>query len=358
MKVAIRVDASSTVGIGHVRRCLSLGHALRDQGAEIGFVTRDLGVGAAQLIAKAGFDDVQVLAAPGVEIFTPDPAIPHSAWAQVTQERDTADTIAALSNAPPDWLVVDSYAFDANWHRLVGKALGCNIAAIDDLADRAMECDVIIDHTYVLDHTAKYAPVSQGAAKVLGGPQFALLGPAFAKAQRYEFSPQVRSIGVFMGGVDIGNHSAAVLDAIDEAGFAGPVEVVATSANPNLAALQERMAMRPGTTLSLDLPDLAEFFARHDLQVGAGGGASWERCCIGAPTVLVILADNQNSVAPQLAADGIVALAPEPSVPAIARELARLVESAEKRRELAEKSRALVDGRGAARVAKEMLCLG
>ena len=146
-----------------------------------------------------------------------------------------------------------------------------------------------------------------------------------------------------------------VLDALGDAGFAGAVEIVATSANPNLAALRERVARRPDTTLSLDLPDLAAFFARHDLQVGAGGGATWERCCIGVPTLLVVVAPNQNTVAPALAAEGAVAFAPEPTRECIAAQLAALLPDAARRRALAEKSRELVDGQGATRVALAML---
>lgn len=354
MKVAIRVDASAKIGTGHVRRSLSLAQALRKLGAKVRFVTRDLGIDSMALIAEQGFDHTMVLPAPGTA-FAPDPAIPHSAWAEVAVERDVVETADALRAYAPDWVVLDSYAFDARWHEGVREALGCRIAQIDDLPDRRTAPDLLIDHTYAPDHRAKYADCMVGRAKILGGPRYGLLGPAFAEAGRYTFHDEVRSIGVFMGGVDADNHSSMVLDALDEAGFEGPVEVVATSANPNLAALRARIAARPGTTLSLDLPDLAAFFARHDLQVGAGGGATWERCCIGVPTALVVVAPNQREVAPQLAADGIVAFAAEPSRAAIAAELANLLQNPDKRRELTARSRALVDGRGAMRVAEEMI---
>ncbi len=354
MKVAIRVDASAKIGTGHLRRSLSLAQALRKLGAKVRFVTRDLGIDSMALIAEQGFEDTIVLPAPA-KTFVPDPAVPHSTWAEVAVERDVAETADALHAFAPDWVVLDSYAFDARWHGGVREALGCRIAQIDDVPDRRTAPDLLIDHTYTPDHRAKYADCMVGRTRILGGPRYGLLGPAFAEAGRYAFHETVRSVGVFMGGVDADNHSSIVLDALDETGFAGPVEVVATSANPNLAALRERIAARPGTTLSLDLPDLATFFARHDLQVGAGGGATWERCCIGVPTLLVVVAPNQNTVAPALAAKGAVAFAREPTSECIAAELASLIPDSGRRRALAKGARELVDGQGATRVALAML---
>lgn len=354
MKVAIRVDASAQIGTGHVRRSLSLAQALRELGAGVRFVTRDLGVDSAAIIAAQGFDGTVTLPAPTRD-FSPDPAIPHSAWAEVPTEQDVADTAAALDGFAPDWTVLDSYAFDARWHEGVRDALGCKIAQIDDVPDRTTAPDLLIDHTHAGDHRAKYAELLQRKAKILGGPRFGLLGPAFADAERYPFHETVRSVGVFMGGVDAGNHSTIVLDALDQAGFDGPVEIVSTSANPNLSMLRKRVAQRPGAMLSLDLPDLAAFFARHDLQIGAGGGATWERCCIGVPTLLVVVAPNQNTVAPLLAREGIVAMAATPTADAIASELKALVGDSSRRAEMSQRSRELVDGHGAQRIALAML---
>lgn len=354
MRVGIRVDASSLMGIGHLRRCLSLAEALRTWGAQVRFVTRDLGVDSARQIAAQGFADTVVLdraeLAAGV-----DGEVTHAAWAQVTQEEDAKQTIAALQGFAPDWTVVDSYSFDARWHDPVRAGLDCRIAQIDDIADRTIAPDLLIDHNLADDHAAKYAGRLTREATILGGPQYALLGPRFATARRYAFAERVQSIGIFMGGADAGNHSATVLDALDDIGFDGAVEIVTTSANPQLDALRERIARGKRTLLSLDLTDLADFFAHHDVQVGAGGGASWERCCIGVPSLLVVTASNQEAVAPQLAAEGVVALARHPDRGAIAAALAEMIRSPDRRRDLAARSRGLVDGRGALRVALRML---
>lgn len=357
MRVAIRVDASRAIGTGHLRRSLALGEALRSCGAQVRFVTRSLGLDSAGMIAGAGFEGTALLGPPG-SVFAPDPAIPHSAWGEVPQQRDLEESVAALADFAPEWLVVDSYAFDARWHRGVANGLGCRIAVIDDLADRKLACDVLIDHTFAPDHRAKYGRVLPDGARLFGGPRFALLGPAYPAAPRHQLREEVRSIGVFMGGADPEDFSGRVLEALDLAGFSGEIEVVTTSANPNLPALRARTDRRPSTTLSVDLPDLAGFFARHDLQIGAGGGASWERCCIGVPTLLLVIAPNQMTVAPSLAEAGIADYAPDAAPRKLAAKLAALIADAQRRAALAERSRRLVDGHGAERVALGLLAAG
>lgn len=160
-----------------------------------------------------------------------------------------------------------------------------------------------------------------------------------------------------MGGVDAGGHSATVLAALRDAGFSGQIEIVTTHANPHLATLTALVEADGSAKLSVNLADLTGFFARHDLQVGAGGGASWERCCIGAPTLLMVVADNQRAVAPALAERGIVALADSADKRTLVDVLEKLIPDVERRRSLAQRGRQLVDGRGAARVAEEMRCL-
>lgn len=353
MKVALRVDASPQIGTGHLRRCWALAMALRDAGAQPVFVLRDLGLPLPGWLADAGFD-IRRLAAPAAAATAAADAVPHAAWAGVPASRDAEDTIEALRAEACAWVVVDHYALDARWHQAVAAALGCRIAAIDDLADRALDVDLLVDHNHDRDHRQKYAGRVPARARLLVGPRHALLGPSYRQAPRCAPADRVRSIGVFMGGVDAGNATALALQAIAEAGFDGPVEVVATAAHPQLAALRRAAAARPGTTLQLDLPDLADFFARHDLQIGAGGGASWERCCVGAPTLALVLAANQLAVVPQLQALGVLAT-PQPlgtqDAGALAATLRELLGDAQRRHLMSEQACRLVDGLGARRVA-------
>jgi len=347
MNVVLRADASVAMGSGHLRRCLALAHALRDLGAHCLFVCRPLGMDVDGLVEGEGFALAML----------------PTASESCADAADAADTLALLARrglVDVPLVLVDHYALQAPWHRRIAAGLGCSVAAIDDLADRDLAVSCLVDPNPALDHRLKYAGRLPASARLLGGPRYALLAPAYRDAPRCAVAHPVQSIGIFMGGTDPGGFSAAALIACRErVGFDGPIEVVSTRANPQHAALAQLVTRWSGTTLTLDLPDLAAFFARHGLHIGAGGGASWERCCIGAPTLVLQAADNQAAVVPQLRRLGVAATLAELTEAAMDQAfdhaLTALLADAPLRQALSQRSQALVDGNGARRVAAALL---
>lgn len=357
LRVAFRVDASTTIGTGHLKRCLSLAQALTAMGAQLVFVCRPLDSVAAQVLAKQAVAVrwLPAALASGEPVLGTDlgsDAPPHAAWVRVPGAQDAQDTVQALLGWKPDWVVVDHYAFDARWHKAVRDALACRLVVVDDTADRSIDADALLDHNWHANHRHKYAGRLQREPEWLCGPRYALLSSAYRHAPRYVFNPVVRSVGIFMGGTDPGGASVRALRACRAAGFTGPVEVVTTTASPHLQELQSVCATDPEVTLRLDEPDLAALFARHDLQIGAGGGATWERCCIGAPTVSIAVASNQAAVVSALASLGAVGEATEHSLADVLR---CLISNPARRQELARAAANLVDGLGAQRVAIHLL---
>lgn len=334
LRVALRADASSQVGLGHVRRCLSLAQGLRDIGSPTCLVSRSLGADTATLSAHAGVPHFRLDAAEG---------------------QDAETTVALLRDWHPDWIVVDHYGLDAGWHARIKEKLSVRIAAIDDLGDRPLAVDLLIDHNHAHNHQARYVGHLPLGTPMLAGPRYALLSPNYATTPGYPFRETVESIGVFMGGVDAAGISERVIRACRQvARFAGRIEVATTRANPHIATLRDLCRRDIDATLLVDAADLTEFFARHDLQIGAGGGASWERCCVGAPTLALIVAKNQEAVVPGLAELGVIAT-PDPlgalDESAIGQAVAALLSDPQRRRSMSESSRELVDGSGARRVA-------
>lgn len=353
MRVAIRVDASAVIGTGHVKRCLSLADALASVGAEVRFVCRDHGLSYASLFA--GRSEPPVLldtSAAGWTSANDDPA--YAAWAGLSACRDAAETVAALAGWTPDWLLLDHYGFDRRWHDAVRCALGCKVAQIDDLGDRALAVDLLVDHNPAPDHRAKYSSSGTAVRRLLGGPRYALLAPAYRDLAVPETVRSVRSIGIFLGGVDLENRTPGVLAACRAAGFDGPLAIVTTSANPHLAALESAVAVDGDTSLLTDLPDLVSFFLAHDIQIGAGGGATWERCRAGAAAIVLSTAANQRIVVDGLiAAEAAIGLyAGEAG--ALSDAIRKLMDNRDLRSRLSANAAQLVDGRGCERVALTM----
>jgi UDP-2,4-diacetamido-2,4,6-trideoxy-beta-L-altropyranose hydrolase len=358
MRVAIRVDASTAMGLGHVKRCLSLGKALRVLGATVCYVTRPLGLDTA---ARLGAEGMAVLQLSVITMAPQEPQPndpPYVAWGGVDPALDAQETSAILLGFGThwDWIVVDSYALDARWHRSVRDIIGARICVIDDLANRSLDCDLLVDHNFAADHRAKYATRASSATRILGGPQFALLDPAYERAAKHQIKTEVRDIGIFMGGTDPWNASSfAVRACRGFAGFKGGIEIATTAANPHLSELLTLCENDRRLSVTIDAPDLTGFFARNDLQIGAGGGAVWERCCIGAPTIAMVLADNHHASLGALAIAGAVRLASSPNDTDLGADLMTLMSDASERARLSSRARDLVDGRGATRVGLAML---
>jgi UDP-2,4-diacetamido-2,4,6-trideoxy-beta-L-altropyranose hydrolase len=269
---------------------------------------------------------------------------------------DAAQTIERVAAWQPDWVLVDHYALDARWHNALRSALGVRLAAIDDIADRALAVDLLVDHNISEDHRAKYKGWLPLRARVLGGPRFALIDSMYCTAPRFKFKERVDSIGIFMGGADAIGITPTVLRACRDSGFAGKIEVVSTHANPCLDKLQDACDGWAQAKLTVDLPNLTTFFARHDVQIGAGGGASWERCCIGAPSLLVAVADNQVPVVAGLESVGAACVLQLGHVHELSlrQTVGEIISDPSLRLRLSKTAQSLVDGFGAGRVAAEL----
>jgi UDP-2,4-diacetamido-2,4,6-trideoxy-beta-L-altropyranose hydrolase len=366
VRIAIRVDASEVMGTGHLKRCMALAEAAIELNAQVWLLCRRLDAIAPQVLRTAKCPVIWLTSSEASEPVAPkEIATPYHAWLGVPWQQDANETVRALQSIQPDWVVVDHYALDARWHLQVRRDLECKLFVIDDLGDRVISADVLLDQNLSPDHQTKYKGYVDGRPRWLTGPRFALLSNAFRNAARYRLHHRVRSIGIFMGGSDPGGVSSRVLQICrHEVAFDGFIEVVSTSANTKISALAETCATWPDTVLTVDEPDLAAFFSRHDLQIGAGGGATWERCCIGVPSILIPVADNQRAVIPELSERGVVrgALLADPhfnsygfQLPSLAEVLIDLMRNFAERRVMADRSRALVDGRGAQRAALAML---
>jgi UDP-2,4-diacetamido-2,4,6-trideoxy-beta-L-altropyranose hydrolase len=343
MKTAFRVDASAHLGLGHLKRCISLADELVELGGEVLFVSQDLGVDIA-VVAGTTASKMAVLSIGEC-----------SDW-----RADANGTVQALRDSGAQWVVVDHYGLDAEWHRSVIDALGARVAVIDDLGNRNLCADLLIDHNLNSGGAArKYSNCLSKNTKILGGPRFALIGRAFRSSRGYEFNKSVRTIGIFMGGTDAINMSTTVLRACREvARFEGPIEIATTRYNPNLARLRGLADADPKTSIVEDLPDLADFFSRHDLQIGAGGGASLERAALGAPSLVLVVAENQRPGVFELAKGGAVhALDPDKDANplTIGLAVAELLTDGAYRNRLHIRSKQLVDGFGARRVGLYML---
>lgn len=362
-KIAFRVDASLQIGSGHVMRCLTLATALRAQGAECHFICREH---PGDLIAQIHERDFSVttLAAmhPDAQAASPgDESLPgYAAWLGCHWQEDAEATLNVLDTRSFDWLVVDHYALDYRWeHRI--RSHCSQVMVIDDLADRRHDCDLLMDQN-LGRKPDDYAGLVPEACRVLAGTPYALVRPDFAELRKGSLqrrhSPRLRRLLVSMGGVDQNNATGAILSALERCQLPNgvAVTVVMGAHSPWLRTVQARAANLPWPCeVRVNVSDMANLMAESDLAIGAGGGTSWERCVLGVPSVVVVLADNQVSSAKALAKAGAVYVIA--NIQSVAGTLPRLISSlrSDELSRCSHAASAICDGCGTSRVVNEMI---
>jgi UDP-2,4-diacetamido-2,4,6-trideoxy-beta-L-altropyranose hydrolase len=296
-----RTDASLKIGSGHVMRCLTLAEALRARGAECSFISCEHAGNLLDAIRQRGFA-VHLLPAEPVDsaakTLGEGDAFSYQSWLGSDWQTDAEQSKAFLAAINPDWLVVDHYALDGLWEQAV-KPDCKRLLVIDDLADRAHACDVLLDQN-LGRASSDYVNLLPERCIVLTGPRFALLRPEFSALR--EFSLQRRGQGkpgrllITMGGVDQLNATGLVLDTLKGCPLPADcrITVVMGAKAPHLRLVQEQASLMPWPTEVLaGIGDMAQRMADNDLAIGAAGSTAWERCCLGLPTLMVVLAENQ-----------------------------------------------------------------
>lgn len=355
MNVAFRTDASTQIGTGHFMRCLTLADGLGTQAGRIRFLSRNLPAHLHEMLASRGFEHVPL----NDEGEDASGTLAHSHWLPAGQEADAKTARRALQDDTWDWLVVDHYALDADWERAVRPAVG-RVMVIDDLADRQHDCDVLLDQNYYVDMQFRYEGKVPSSCRLLLGPRYALLREEFSELRKHvkPRDGKVRRILVFFGGVDAGNYTGLAIQALLQARLAGVlVDVVIGAQHPCRMEI-ERACAEAGYACHVQTTRMAELMAQADFAIGASGAASWERCCLGLPSLVAVVADNQIKIADDLEKTGAIAVmrgGQPSSAKCMAESILEVICNSNAIQDMSNQGLQLVDGMGAGRVMRELM---
>jgi UDP-2,4-diacetamido-2,4,6-trideoxy-beta-L-altropyranose hydrolase len=298
-RVAFRVDASTQIGIGHVMRCLALAEALQHRRAVSHFICRQDEGNLGEFVEGKGFNVVRLRGS------TSSAGVPELRW-----EQDAEETSAAISGLSSlvDWLVVDHYALDAAWEQRLRHRAG-RLMAIDDLANRRHDCDLILDQNYYEDLATRYDALVPSSCLKLLGPKYALLRKEFlaARHRAHVRTGDPKRVLVFLGGADPENVTARAVEAFAQLGDGKlSLDVVVGASNPRKTQLEAICSSLPRVTFHFQVPNISELMLAADFAIGAGGFTTWERCILGLPTLTIVIADNQLRTTEDMAKLGII----------------------------------------------------
>ncbi|MFK5893084.1 MAG: UDP-2,4-diacetamido-2,4,6-trideoxy-beta-L-altropyranose hydrolase [Pseudomonadota bacterium] len=360
MKVAIRVDASLKIGTGHVMRCLTLADELKMRGAEVLFICRNHSGNLIDYIERSGYKVAKLLEASMSERFDQGKNVSNcNDWLGVPSEIDAAETLNVLeSEKLIDWLIIDHYSIDASWEKKQINSVN-KIMVIDDLANRAHNCHVLLDQNFYLDKNDRYKGLIPDNCQLFLGPKYSLLRSEFREQRKKtnginKKNKKIENIFVFFGGVDLKNHTMKAIEAlISIVSEEIKINVVIGRTNPYIVELKKICSSVKNINLHVQVEDMAKMMAAADLSIGSGGTVTWERCCLGLPTIAWPVADNQKKLLKDSARFGLVYMPDftEPSVDEIVVQVRALMQNMSLCESMRDKGLATIDGKGVIRIA-------
>jgi UDP-2,4-diacetamido-2,4,6-trideoxy-beta-L-altropyranose hydrolase len=328
-RILFRVDASGSIGLGHLTRCAALADAFTRAGASCEFLTTTpeaVGPRVSQhellpLAAEAGSND------------------------------DAGMTSRLARQRGFRHVIVDGYVFGAAWARALGLP---SALWIDDLGFDDRRGGYVVNH-HLYATPARYPAMPP--ERLLLGPAFALLRPEFAAAREEQTTASVvPRILITMGGADPPGATLRAVEAVSALRGRQPIEVriLVGAANPR----RDELSQLPDVDVVVDARDVASHLRWSDVVVTAAGGTALELSCVGVPAVVLTIADNQRDVAKRLAEVGLVrnlGWHEDVSPTAIADAVDELLRDGCARTAMVAAQRATVDGRGAERVVNHLL---
>lgn len=332
-RILFVANAGRTVGGGHVMRSLTLARALAERGATCTFA-------ASPAVAAI------------LDAFAPDMA------REDATSLDPESLVDTVTGVQFDAVVFDHYGLGRGEHKTLAD--GRPTLVIDDLADRPLGADIVLDSgpdRQPLDYTL----LVDADTRLLLGPDYAPVRARFAALRDAALARRGGPVGkilVALGLTDFGGVTAKVVDKLRPRLGAATLDVVLGGQAPSLKALSRIAAHDPRLTLHVDTPDMPELMAAADMAVGAAGSTVWEACTLGLPSALVVVAENQRPAALSLAAREaalVVDAGADDFETVLDRSLVRLMADAPLRARLAAASARICDGLGAGRAADAFL---
>lgn len=286
-------------------RCLTLADALRERGADCRFVCREHPGNMLGIIRERGYGFIALQTDSKPLSRSQDT---HTAWLGADVTTDVEETLAALAGESLDWLIVDHYGIDARWEQRA-RTVCRKLMVIDDLADRAHDCDLLVDQNLVANPRSRYSGKLPEHCCLLVGPRYAMLAPLYAELHRQATLRHggVHRVLIYFGGADIENLTGKTISAFLTLGHRDvELDVVVNPQSPYVESIQRQIAGVENVRLHMFLPSLSGLMRVADVSVGAGGMTTWERCCLGVPSYVITLADNQIAGARELDRLGVI----------------------------------------------------
>ena len=342
MKIFFRVDARRQSGAGHLMRCVALAEALKKRGCSVSFVVERTSEALTHLLASKNLPFFEV---PVVD----------------TWEQDALNTTRLIKTRKPDWVVLDHYCLGIEWQKSVSGHASRGLFLIDDLANSSHNCDMVLNQNFFGSRSNIYDGLVPARCLQLVGPRYALLREEFSQNRKPRLSTPGQPKRVFVsfgGGNDDGVTAAVTQSLVRYSRARLKIDVVLGVSSAQARTIEELSRTKENVRLHIGVDNMASLMMKADLAIGAGGISTWERMCVGLPSVVYSLASNQASGIRRLHEAGLIkslGAYDKRAEAHIDKALHPLLSNFEWAAAMQRQGQALVDGNGSERVASLLI---
>lgn len=335
----IRADGGREIGAGHIMRCLSIADALRQLEQEVCFLLSD---DAVVPILESKKQNYMVLG---------------SSYLRPEEELD--DLLPVFKDREKSVFLADSYYLTANYLRRIGELMP--VCYIDDKGISDLPVDLLINYNVFAESVVYPGEAQDRTGKYLLGTAYAPLRQEF-KQVSYQVRDRARRVMITTGGSDKYDLAGQILEYVLHRPETQDLEycVVSGAYNQHLPHLREIEKNYDRVQVCSDVANMLELMQSCDIAVTAGGTTMYELCAVGVPIICFSFVDNQQKIVEGFLNREIVCFGGdylrqgEQMISDIAEHIVLLHKDADLRRSYSSRQRALVDGRGAMRIAERL----
>jgi UDP-2,4-diacetamido-2,4,6-trideoxy-beta-L-altropyranose hydrolase len=267
-KIILRADGSSSIGMGHVMRCIAVSQMLKND-FELAFALFKPETAIKALISEMGLAVIE---------------LPSQMETQYSKDCDA--------------VLLDGYWFDTDYVKQI-KEKGKKVIQIDDLAGREFFSDLVINHAMNADYSGS---VFHHGGRLLSGISYAMLRPEFLDAaKRPGGYRELDSLLLNMGGADPKNYTLQLLECIQQLPQKfKSIAVIIGSAYAHKPALEAFIKNTPGLNVqvkeSLGAGEIIALLEKTSLFICSASTIAYEAMAVKVPLACFITADNQKGI--------------------------------------------------------------
>lgn len=337
--IYIRADANEEIGTGHIMRCLSVAEKITELGGKVIFIIADYQ--SYEIIQEKGYKIICI----------------NSQWNNLEQEINKMTSLCHKLSIKK--LVIDSYFVTKNYLESLKKVT--KIIYIDDLDKFIYPVNMLINYNFYASDMCYEDKYNGTLTQLLLGTRYVPLRREFEDITERKFKG-INKILITSGGTDKYNMIGIVLGRIIKNPVYKNIDIycILGRFNINSGKLGQEYGTFPNVHLLNNVSNMEYYMKNCDLCITAGGTTIYELCACGTPSILYSIADNQINVSKKVSSMGIFLWAGD-----VRSSMDSCLDNIEKSINIFNESiywtkishdmQRLVDGKGALRLAREIL---